>query len=101
VTIRAEVVEMPERDPGDPETLRLTISDNGIGIDPRHHERIFGIFERLHSRAKYEGTGVGLAVCRKIVEQHSGSITIASAVDQGTTFTILLPMKQATKGRPL
>jgi PAS domain S-box-containing protein len=98
VTISAEVVDMPERDADNPATCRLTISDNGIGIEARHQDRIFGIFERLHSRAKYEGTGVGLAVCRKIVEQHSGSIALTSVVGQGTTFTILLPMNQPERG---
>ncbi|MBA3547186.1 MAG: PAS domain S-box protein [Nannocystis sp.] len=98
VTISAEEVTMPERDADNPATLRLTISDNGIGIEARHQDRIFGIFERLHSRAKYEGTGVGLAVCRKIVEQHSGSIALNSVVGQGTTFIILLPMKQPERG---
>lgn len=98
VTITAEVVHMPTRDADNPATLRLTVADNGIGIEPRHHDRIFGIFERLHSRGKYEGTGVGLAVCRKIVEQHAGSITLTSVIDQGTTFTILLPMKQPDRG---
>lgn len=77
--------------------LRLVITDNGIGIEPRHHDRIFGIFERLNSRGKYEGTGVGLAVCRKIVQQHHGTITVAGVVDQGTAFTILLPITQAER----
>jgi signal transduction histidine kinase len=89
VDITGEVVPEP-----DGPMLRLVVADNGIGIEPRHHDRIFGIFERLHGRGKYEGTGVGLAVCRKIVEQHHGSITVSSVVDEGTKFTILLPMKQ-------
>lgn len=79
--------------------IRLKVADNGIGIEPRYHERIFGIFERLHGRGKYEGTGVGLAVCRKIAEQHHGSIEVSSVVGEGTTFTILLPMKQPEKGQ--
>ncbi len=88
VDISAEVVPQPEGDA----VLRLVIADNGIGIEPRYHDRIFGIFERLHGRGKYEGTGVGLAVCHKIAQQHRGSIQVTSAVDQGTTFTISLPM---------
>ena len=79
--------------------LRLVVADNGIGIEQRHHDRIFGIFERLHGRGKYEGTGVGLAVCRKIVEQHHGTITVGSVIDEGTNFTILLPMKQSERSQ--
>ncbi|MBA3548734.1 MAG: PAS domain S-box protein [Nannocystis sp.] len=94
VNIHGEVIEHGPDGP----TLRLLIADNGIGIEPRHHDRIFGIFERLHSRGKYEGTGVGLAVCRKIVEQHHGKITVSSVMDEGTVFTILLPMKQTERG---
>jgi PAS domain S-box-containing protein len=90
VDISAEL----ETPPAGPAMVRLRIEDNGIGIEPRYHERIFGIFERLHGREKYEGTGIGLAVCRKIVEQHNGSIQISSVVGEGTTFIIRLPLKQ-------
>ncbi len=96
VDITAEVVTVPDRVG---EVLRLVIADNGIGIEPRYHDRIFGIFERLHGRGKYEGTGVGLAVCHKIVEQHHGSITVGSVVGEGTTFTIMLPMKQPERSQ--
>jgi PAS domain S-box-containing protein len=94
VDITGDVVPGP-----DGPMLRLVVADNGIGIEPRHHDRIFGIFERLHGRGKYEGTGVGLAVCRKIVEQHHGSITVTSVIDEGTKFTILLPMKQPERSQ--
>jgi len=77
--------------------VRLTFRDNGIGIDPKYHERIFGIFERLHSRGKYEGTGVGLAVCRKICDQHGGSIHVDSISDSGSSFVAELPIRQERK----
>lgn len=93
VTITAE--ELPKQ--ARPTTLRMRVSDNGIGIESKYHERIFGIFERLHSRGKYEGTGVGLAVCRKICEQHGGAIRVESDAGQGTTFVVELPLRQERK----
>ncbi len=70
----------------------LTITDDGIGFDEKYAERIFRVFERLHARDAYEGTGIGLALCRKIVERHDGSIRATSAPGAGTTFTIRLPV---------
>ncbi|OZI08489.1 hypothetical protein BWI93_08805 [Siphonobacter sp. BAB-5385] len=69
----------------------IEISDSGIGFEPTYQDRIFQMFQRLHSKEKYEGTGIGLAVCRKVAENHQGSITVSSIPDQGTTFRVNLP----------
>lgn len=72
---------------------RIYIKDNGIGFDEKYLDRIFTIFQRLHGRHEYEGTGIGLAVCRKIVNRHGGFITAKSHIAEGSTFIITLPMK--------
>ncbi len=69
----------------------IEVTDNGIGFDQAYAERIFGIFQRLHGRTAYEGTGVGLAICRKICERHGGSIAARGSPGSGATFTVVLP----------
>lgn len=72
----------------------IRVKDNGIGFDEKLRDRIFQAFQRLHGRSTYEGTGMGLAICRKIVERHRGTITATSTPGQGATFIVTLPMQQ-------
>lgn len=77
------------------ELCQIIVADNGIGFDEKYCDRIFVVFQRLHGRSEYEGTGVGLAICRKIAERHNGSITASSKPGDGATFMITLPVKQS------
>jgi PAS domain S-box-containing protein len=95
VTVRGEPAPGPGAN-GDPAPLTcvLTVRDNGIGFDEKYRDRIFEVFQRLHGRTEYEGTGVGLAICRKIVERHGGTITAHSREHEGATFVVTLPVRQ-------
>lgn len=105
VQIEGEVVDLVPPGAGDGAaavpTCRITVRDNGIGFDDKYRDRIFEVFQRLHGRDEYEGTGVGLAICRKIAERHGGAIEARGRPDEGATFVVTLPVRQAnsTEGK--
>ena len=75
----------------------ISVTDNGIGFEEKYNEQIFQVFQRLHGRKEYAGTGIGLAVCRKIVMRHGGTIEAKSVPEKGATFTVTLPIRQTKK----
>jgi signal transduction histidine kinase len=79
---------------------KITVRDNGIGFDPKFADRVFQVFQRLHGRGTYEGTGIGLALCKKIVDRHSGTIVVDSKPGEGAVFTVTLPKQQGGVHNP-
>lgn len=94
VHVRASIVNAPGS--GESQCV-LTVEDNGVGFEEAYLEKVFGMFQRLHSQQEYEGTGVGMATCRKIVERHGGTITARSTLGEGSTFIVTLPLTQPSQ----
>jgi signal transduction histidine kinase len=99
IKVSADIVPRPEGD-STPAHILLKIADNGIGFDNQFKDQIFTIFQRLHSRNEYEGTGIGLATVRKIVERHSGTIDADGQLNVGATFYVTIPLEQRSKDNP-
>jgi signal transduction histidine kinase len=95
-TLRQEPFTGPEGQ-SELEVCDLHVADEGIGFDEKYIDKIFAVFQRLHGRSEYEGTGVGLAVCRRIADRHGGTIAAKSQPGHGATFTVTLPVKQSSK----
>jgi signal transduction histidine kinase len=89
--------DLPERESGR-RYCQILIADNGIGFDEKFLERVFDVFQRLHSREEYPGTGIGLAICRKIVDRHGGALTARSVPGEGSTFILTLPLGHGDGG---
>lgn len=95
----ASLPALPAASPDD-QFCVLRVQDNGIGFEEQYLEKVFAVFQRLHGRSEYEGTGVGLAVCRRITERHGGLITARSKPGEGATFIVILPLMQTRKETP-
>lgn len=99
--VREKAFDSPPSAKG--EYCRVVLKDNGIGFDEKFRDNIFGLFHRLHSKDRYEGTGIGLAIVKKIIEKHNGIITAASGTGEGSTFIFIIPVaqKKSQRQKPL
>jgi len=95
--VKVEAQIIPDPDTPEKKLCRLTVSDNCIGFDEKYLDRIFNVFQRLHTRNEYEGTGMGLAIVRKIAVYHGGDITAKSKPGEGSTFILTVPVVQPKK----
>jgi light-regulated signal transduction histidine kinase (bacteriophytochrome) len=94
---RVEITSLADGD----DKVRINIKDNGIGIEEKYFTDIFKMFRRLHSRREYEGTGIGLSICKKIVEKHNGTIGIESELGKGSNFWFVLPLMRKKESEQL
>lgn len=96
ITIKNRIVHGAEVESGgfleERKYCNISVSDNGIGFDQQYSDKIFEVFQRLHGRAEYDGTGIGLAIVKKIVENHNGIITARGELNKGATFDIYIPV---------
>ncbi|MBA4156819.1 MAG: PAS domain-containing protein [Gemmatimonadetes bacterium] len=92
VVVLRGTMHKPDAGSRHPRLCELTVTDNGIGFEEKYLDRVFNPFQRLHGRGEFEGTGMGLAICRKIVERHGGGITARSTPGEGSTFVVHLPL---------
>jgi len=98
VKVEAQIIPDPES--AERKLCRLTVSDNGIGFEEKYLDRIFNAFQRLHTRHEYEGTGMGLAIVRKIALYHGGEVTAKSTPGEGSTFILTIPAVHARIPNP-
>lgn len=91
INIRAQLGNV---EGGSTKYCRIFVQDNGIGFEQKYADQVFGMFKRLHDKNKYDGSGIGLAICKKIVEEHKGFISVISKVDEGSTFIVSLPVAE-------
>ena len=94
LTISSEIVNGSDIKTNEPqkEYLKLSFADSGFGFDQRYAKKIFQVFQRLHGKHEFEGTGIGLAICKKIMENHNGMITVQSEQGKGSVFSCFFPL---------